>query len=216
MNVLFVVYAQIFVKYNALAVLPDNVMVFPSLCHSCGGCVNICPEKAITEIPREIGEIRSGIGKKVIFMDGRLKIGEVLAPPITRQIKRTAAQSEITVIDAPPGTSCPVIESVCGSDYVILVTEPTPFGLHDLELSVEMLRLMKIPFGVIINRCDIGNEMTQSYCRKENIEILAQIPFDRKMAEAYSEGDLSYVFNSGLADELYSIYELIARQVQYV
>jgi len=201
-------------EYNAIAVLTNNVMVFPSLCHGCGGCYHICPEKAITEIPRQIGFIRSGSGNGVKFMDGNLRVGEALSPPITKELKKKSPETEVLLIDAPPGTSCPVIEAISDTDYVILVTEPTPFGLNDLKLSVEMLRLLQIPFGVIINRSDIGNGLTESYCDEGKIDILMRIPFDRKMAEAYSRGDISFGAGSDFEDELYSVYEQIAGQVQ--
>lgn len=203
-------------QYNAIAVLNDKVMVFSSLCHSCGGCVNICPERAITEIPRPIGQIRDGVCDTIKFREGCLDVGEAQAPPVTRELKRKIPDAEVAIIDAPPGTSCPVIEAVSNTDYVILVTEPTPFGMHDLELSVEMLRLLKIPFGVIINRSDIGNEVTENYCRTEDIKILAKIPFVRKIAEAYSEGNLVSLLDTPLPDELYTIYESIAGQVPHV
>ncbi|HAX60955.1 MAG TPA: (4Fe-4S)-binding protein [Elusimicrobia bacterium] len=182
-------------EYHAIAVLPKSVMVFEQLCHGCGGCVILCPEKAIKEKNRKIGIIREGICKNEIkFIDGLLNISEPMSPPIIKAVKKRAEEQNskraevVTIIDAPPGTSCPVIESIKGSDYCILVTEPTPFGLNDLILAVEVLRKLKIPFGVAINRSDIGDEEVDKYCHKENIPILMKIPFDRKIAEAYSKG----------------------------
>ncbi len=202
-------------QYNAIAVLADNVMVFPSLCHSCGGCFHICPEKAITEIPRPIGEIRTGKGYGVEFLDGSLNIGEALAPPVINEVKRRIPDSELVIIDAPPGTSCPVIEAIQGSDYLILVTEPTPFGLNDLKMAVEMVRQLGIQFGVIINRCDIGNDLTESYCLTENIDILSRIPFDRKMAEMYSAGEMPVLKDNVFGEKLISLYETIVNRLRY-
>lgn len=178
-------------EYNAIAVLKNKVMVFPSLCHSCGGCYWICPEKAIDEIPRTIGVINSGDGDGLTFYEGRLNIGEALAPPVTKALKKAVPESEVVVIDAPPGTSCPVIEAINGTDFVILVTEPTPFGLNDLKLAVEMVRALKLPFGVVINRADLGDGETRSYCQRNRIGILQEVPDDRKIAEAYSRGVLA-------------------------
>lgn len=174
--------------YNALAVLKDRVLVFPHLCHGCGGCALLCPQKAITEVDKEIGVVEKGRAGELQFIQGILNIGEVMAPPLVRAVKRNIGKGKPVVIDAPPGTSCPVIEAVKGSDFCILVTEPTPFGLNDLMLAVEVMRKMKIPFGVVINRASLGDEKVAQYCADENIRILMQIPFDRKIAVAYSKG----------------------------
>lgn len=184
-------------EYHAIAVLPKTIMVFDQLCHGCGGCTLICPEKAIIEKDREIGIVRTGKKGKIDFIDGLLNIGEPMSPPLIRAVKKKGLSFELramnhelrtVIIDAPPGTSCPVIESVKKSDYCILVTEPTPFGLNDLVLAVEALRKLKIPFGVLINRSDIGNKGVEDYCREQKIEILMKIPFDKKIAETYSKG----------------------------
>jgi MinD superfamily P-loop ATPase len=174
--------------YNSLAVLKDRVLVFPHLCHGCGGCSLLCPQKAITETDKEIGIIEKARAEELHFVRGILNIGEVMAPPVVRAVKRTSGKEKTVVIDAPPGTSCPVIEAVKGSDFCILVTEPTPFGLNDLMLAVEVVRKMKIPFGVVINRASLGDEKVAKYCADENIRILMQIPFDREIAVAYSKG----------------------------
>jgi len=198
--------------YNAIAVIKNSVqdthmqdgqvpisggkvLIFPELCHSCGGCSLLCPEKAIVEVGREIGKIQIGKVGKIEFVDGKLNIGEAMSPPLIKAVKKNITNNRVVVIDAPPGTSCPVIESIKGSDYCILVTEPTPFGMNDLVLAVEVIRKLNIPFGVIINRADIQTESGQvifpdvdNYCSKENIPILMRIPFDRKIAESYSKG----------------------------
>jgi len=177
-------------EYNAIAVLKDNVLVFPELCHGCGACSFLCPQKAIKEVKREIGVVEIGANGDLQFAHGRLNIGEAMSPPLIRAVKEYSNPSRTVIIDAPPGTSCPVIESIKGSDFCILVTEPTPFGLNDLILAVEVLRKLQIPFGVIINRSDLGNRDTHSYCKKENIPILMEIPFKKEIASLYSKGEI--------------------------
>ena len=174
--------------YNAIAVLKDNVLTFPHLCHGCGGCMLLCPQKAIREIDKEIGVVEIGNVNNAQFIHGRLNIGEVMSPPLIRAVKDYINPTRTVIIDAPPGTSCPVIETVKGSDFCILVTEPTPFGLNDLILAVEVLRKLDIPFGIVINRSDIGDDKLNNYCKKENIYILMQIPFRKEIAFAYSKG----------------------------
>lgn len=174
--------------YNAIAVLKDNVLTFPHLCHGCGGCMLLCPQKAIREIDKEIGVVEIGNVNNAQFIHGRLNIGEVMSPPLIRAVKDYINLTRTVIIDAPPGTSCPVIETVKGSDFCILVTEPTPFGLNDLILTVEVLRKLNIPFGIVINRSDIGDEALGGYCSKEDIPILMKIPFKKEIAFAYSKG----------------------------
>jgi MinD superfamily P-loop ATPase len=176
-------------QFNALAVAGKSVLVFDDLCHSCGGCARVCPEHAITEQPRSIGKIVRGQSGNIRFIEGRLNIGHAMAPPVIRAVKKAADPALPVLIDCPPGTSCPMITAVKGSDFVILVTEPTPFGLHDLTLAVETVRLLDLPFGVLINRSDSGDNRVVEYCEKENIRLLLQIPESRKIAEAYSRGE---------------------------
>ncbi|MDI6840607.1 MAG: ATP-binding protein [bacterium] len=175
-------------QYNAIAVLKDKVLIFPELCNGCGGCSLLCPEGAITETKREIGVIEEGNSGTINFTHGNLNIGEARATPVIRELKSHIDSNKLTIMDVPPGTSCPVIEAVKGSDFCILVTEPTPFGLNDLILAVEVLRKLAIPFGVIINRADIGDKKVDRYCRRERIPILMHIPFSREIAIAYSNG----------------------------
>jgi MinD superfamily P-loop ATPase len=177
-------------RFNALATLSNKALVFPSLCHSCGGCYNICPQKAITEIDRTIGVVKVGVGKHIITYEGRLNIGEAISPPIIKYIKRVLGVASFKIIDCPPGTSCPVIEAVSDSDYVILVTEPTLFGLNDMKLAVGMVRELNLPFGVVVNRCGIGDDRIHAFCNSQGIDILLEIPNDRKIAEVCSEGKL--------------------------
>jgi MinD superfamily P-loop ATPase len=181
--------------YNAIAIIPSkadkkgSALVFEQLCHGCGACSALCPEGAIEEINREIGVVEIGACKEIEFIHGRLHIGEAMSPPLIRHVKSHIDKDKTIIIDAPPGTSCPVVASVKGSDYCILVTEPTPFGLNDLVLSVEVLRKLNIPFGVVVNRADLGNDETEKYCKKENIHILMRIPFKKEIAIAYSKGE---------------------------
>jgi MinD superfamily P-loop ATPase len=174
--------------YNAIAVFEKNVLVFPPLCHGCGGCILACREKAISEGRRNIGVIEEGFSNSITFIQGILNVGEHMATPVIKDMKRLIRKDMPVIIDSPPGTSCPVIESVKESDFVCLVTEPTPFGLNDLRLAVDVIRELKIPFGVIINCDGIGDDRVERYCRKENIPLLLSIPWSRNIAEAYSKG----------------------------
>ena len=177
--------------FNALAVLTDKVLVFPELCHGCGGCRLICPQLAIREVAREVGTIDIGIAEGIDYICGKLDVGQLMAVPIIRQIRRMFGEIDGWIIlDSPPGTSCPVIETIHGADYVLLVTEPTPFGLNDLKLAVDMVRALNLPHGIIINRAGIGDRKVYDYCEKESIEIVAEIPDDRRIAVEYSKGNL--------------------------
>jgi MinD superfamily P-loop ATPase len=151
----------------------------------------VCPTGAISETGREVGVVEEGMADGIRFVHGKLRIGEAMAPPLIREVKKRAHRDGLTIIDAPPGTSCPVIQSVRGADYVLLVTEPTPFGLNDLRLAVEMLRVLELPFGVVVNRADVGDEAVFDYCADEAIDVLLRIPDDRRIAEAYSRGQLA-------------------------
>ena len=175
-------------EFNAIVVIKKKVLFFPELCHGCGGCSYICPENAIKEVEREIGVIEKGRSGSIDFSHGILNVGEPMAPPLIKQVKGLITNNKDAIIDASPGTSCPVVETVKGSDFCLLVTEPTPFGLNDLMLAVEMLKKLAIPYGVVINCADIGDNEVNKYCESENIPILMTIPWDRKIAEAYSKG----------------------------
>ncbi len=175
-------------QYNAIFVSSEKVLVFPELCHSCGGCVIICPKKAITEEQHRVGTLKHGSVGGIKLVYGELEIGEPMATPIIKTVKSQIEKGRNVIIDSPPGSSCTVIESVRGSDYNILITEPTPFGLHDLEIMVQVLEDMKIPFGVIINRANVGDKKVYEYCRENDIPILLEIPYQRRIAELYSKG----------------------------
>jgi len=178
-------------RYGAIVCIKDRVLVFPELCHGCGGCALVCPVGAISEISRERGRLETGQAGRIRFVQGLLNIGEAMSPPVIKAVKATVSEAGVVIIDAPPGTSCPVIESVRGTDFVILVTEPTPFGLNDLKLAVEMVGALDLPFGVVINRADLGDRETHAYCEMNGIQILAEIPDDRRVAEAYSRGEMA-------------------------
>ena len=177
-------------RFKAIALIAQSLLVFPQLCHSCGGCVEVCPEKAISEVGRELGVIEFGHRDGLKFVHGRLRVGEAMSPPLIRKVRSYSRSDLVTIIDAPPGTSCPVIASLRGADYVLLVTEPTPFGLHDLKLTVEAVKILGIPCGLLINRSDMGDDRVKLYAEEERLPILMEIPFDRRIAEAYSRGEM--------------------------
>jgi len=200
-------------QYSAIICIKDTVLTFEELCHACGGCMAICPEGAITEKQRKIGVTEFGKADGIYFGHGKLNIGAVQTPTLIRHLKRRAMDDAVVVIDAPPGTSCPVIEAVKGSDLVLLVTEPTPFGLNDLELAVEMVRALELPFAVAINRCDIGDDRVVRYCRQEDIEIVLKMPNDRLIAEAYSTGIKIIDALPGYEEKFSQLYERIRARV---
>jgi len=175
--------------YNAIAVVNKEVLIFPELCHGCGSCAYFCPHGAIKETNKDIGIIEIGKSGEIQFVHGKLNVGMMMSPPVIKAVKKHINKKKTVIIDAPPGTSCPVITAIKDTDFVILVTEPTPFGLNDLTLAVEVVRKMGIPFGVIINRSDLGNKKTDEYCTGENIPVLMRIPFSKKIAGIYSRGD---------------------------
>jgi len=177
-------------QFQAIAVVGTTVLTFPELCHSCGGCMEVCPENAITEIDREMGTFETGTRNGLAFAYGRLFVGQVMAVPVIERVKEAVQPDKVNIIDAPPGTSCPVISSVKDTDFLILVTEPTPFGLNDLKLAVGMVKILAIPHGIVINRSDLGDDKVKEYAKEENIPILMEIPFDRQIAETYSKGKL--------------------------
>jgi len=174
--------------YNAIAAMKKKVLVFPELCHGCGACSYLCPEEAISEVGKEVGVVEIGHSDSIQFAHGKLNVGEVMAPPVIRKVKEHANHEGTVIIDVSPGTSCPVVESIRGSDLCLLVTEPTPFGLNDLILAVEVLRKLDIPCGVVLNRAGVGDSGVEEYCLKENIPILLTIPLDTQIAGDYSRG----------------------------
>lgn len=179
-----------FCEYNAIVSYGTMPLVFADMCHGCGGCMKVCPPQAIREVDHRIGVIETFSAGKITLIQGKMDIGAAMAPPLIRAVKQKTDNRIPILLDAPPGTSCPVITTLRGADFVTLVTEPTPFGLNDLILAVKTVREMDLPFGVIINRSGSGDARVNFYCADENIPILAEIPDDRKIAEAYSRGEL--------------------------
>lgn len=177
-----------FCQFNAIFVASEKILVFPELCHSCGGCPMVCPRKAITWEKHKIGTLNFGATDGVALVYGELEVGKPMAVPVIKAVKKQITEEKNVILDSPPGTSCPFVETVRGSDFCILVTEPTPFGLHDLKIAVEVLRKVGIPFGVVINRAGIGDKKVYDYCGKESIRILLEIPYERRIAELYSKG----------------------------
>ncbi len=183
-------------NYNAIIRLNDKIMVFPQLCHSCYACSELCPEDALPMVPHKMGELRFFQNGSLSIIESRLDIGQEQAVPLIKQthefVDAHFGDHTIQIFDSPPGTSCPVMEAVKPADFVILVTEPTPFGLHDLTIAVETMRELKKEFGVVVNRYGIGNDDVLQYCNNEMIPVLATIPNDRRIAELYAKGELLY------------------------
>ncbi len=175
-------------QFKAIVVIGETVLPFEELCHSCGGCMAVCPENAIAEKQRELGILQQGHRNGIEFVHGKLRVGEAMSPPLIKEVLACADPDRLTIVDAPPGTSCPVIESMKPADFVLLVTEPTPFGLYDLKLAVGAVKILGIPCGLVINRSDIGDNKVREFALAEDLPILLEIPFDRKIAEAYSRG----------------------------
>ncbi|MCD4802152.1 MAG: ATP-binding protein [Anaerolineales bacterium] len=178
-------------QFHAIVVIGGQTLVFPEMCHGCGSCTLICPEKAITEIPNRLGILEGGLSQEGIrFGHGILDIGEPMAVPVISKLKkwRDLMDAEVVLIDSPPGASCPVVESLRGADYIILVTEPTPFGLHDLRQAYKVTQELEIPAGVIINRAGIGDTGVEQYCEEMGLQILMQIPLEREIGHGIAQG----------------------------
>jgi len=177
--------------YNAIVTLKNQVLVFPELCHSCYGCLELCPQKAISEGFKPIGRITDSTNKRLRLISGELRLQEMATTALIKETKRSVQSADdIAFYDAPPGTACPVIETLKDADYVVLVTEPTPFGRHDLDLMAQTVRQLKPPFGVIVNKAVTGNRLIEMYCEQEGIEIIGRIPQDMEIARAYAKGEL--------------------------
>jgi MinD superfamily P-loop ATPase len=179
-----------FCQYHAIVSPKAAPLVFPELCHGCGGCALVCTRRAIRETDRRVGTIEILEADNVTLIQGRLDVGVATTPPLIRAVKARVQPGTPAILDAAPGTSCPVVTALRGTDFVVLVTEPTPFGLHDLKLAVEMVGQLAIPFGVVVNRMGIGDNRVQVFCAQEGVPILVEIPDDRRIAEAYSRGNL--------------------------
>jgi MinD superfamily P-loop ATPase len=179
-----------FCEYHAIVSFGTKPLVFPEMCHGCGGCAKGCPKMAIHEVDKRIGVVETVRAGNITLIQGRMDVGVAMAPPLIRAVKARLQNGVPAILDAPPGTSCPVIATLRGTDFVLLVTEPTPFGLHDLKLAVDMVRELGMPFGVVVNRVGIGDDRVHVFCKQEGIPILLEIPEDRRIAEAYSKGGL--------------------------
>lgn len=198
-----------FCAFNALACVKGSVLVFPEICHGCGGCAIVCPRDAIREVPKPVGVVEHGRAGDLGFLQGRLSVGAALAVPIIRELKRRLPDEGIVILDAPPGTSCPVIETLRGVDKVLLVAEPTPFGMSDLTLAVGAVREMGLVPEVAINKAGLGDGRVRDYCRDEGIRVLVEIPNDRAVAEAYARGAIP-------AMELPGIHALTKRMARHL
>jgi len=206
--------------YNAIAVTKQKVLIFPELCHGCGACSYLCPEKAISEVDNEIGVIETGNADGIKFGHGKLDIGQAMAPPVIRKVKGLVNKDSAVIIDVSPGTSCPVVEAIKGSDLCLLVTEPTPFGLNDLVLAVETVKELNIPCGIVLNRAGVGDGKTEEYCREENLPILLTIPLDTEIASFYSKGIPLVVglpqWRSGFLELFDKIGEIVNERSSYI
>ncbi len=207
-------------QFKAVSVMGTLLLTFPEMCHGCGGCIALCPERALSPGERELGEISLGRVNGIQFLMGRLHVGEAMSPPFMRQVKSRlrdiiAANGRDAIIDAPPGVSCPAVNAVIDSDVIVLVTEPTPFGFHDFKLACEAFSPLCKPMGAVINRVGIGNGEVYKFCRRKGIPILAEVPFERAVAEAYARGrviaDLSTVFRQIFVSMHAKICELAER-----
>lgn len=201
-------------QFKAIITVADTVLTFPELCHSCGGCWEVCPENAIKKSDRTLGDIKIGHRNGLEFIYGRLRVGEAMAPPLIEAVRSYTHPDKLTLIDAPPGTSCPVIAAMRGADFILLVTEPTPFGLHDLKLAVGAVNILGIPSGLVINRSDIGTDEVKKFADENGIPILMEIPFDRQVAEKYSEGIIMAEINAEWKEKFKKLYEDIRKIVQ--
>jgi len=202
-------------EFNALLALPAVPLLLPELCHACGVCAYVCPNKAISEVERPVGQVGAGTVEGLYFRFGALNVGEARATPVIRAVKDLsgAPALDTVILDAPPGVACPAVETMRGADYVLLVTEPTPFGLHDLELAVEATRELGLPFGVVINRAGVGDSRVSDFCRTQNIPVLLEIPDDRQIAEACSRGQVFSATNKQFAHKLCALVSRVQAEI---
>ncbi len=201
-------------RFNAIAVLPRVIMTFQELCHGCGGCFMVCPRQAVLPAKRLIGHVEKGLCGSFRFVHGRLRVGEAMAAPLIRKVMECFDGKGLAIVDAPPGTSCPVIAVLRGCDYAVLVTEPTPFGLNDLKLAVGAARILGLPMGIVINRSDMGDGSVREYAAEERIPVLSEIPFDRRVAEVYARGELPVNHLPGWKEAMEELFVTICREYQ--
>jgi len=200
-------------RFGAITVVGEQILLFPELCHSCGGCMLVCPQRCIDEGRRELGHAESATVKNIAFHHGILRIGEAMSPPLIKWLRKNFEKNGTVIIDAPPGTSCPVIAAMHETDYVVLVTEPTPFGLHDLALAHQTVNELGIASGLVINRADLGDHSVQRYAEENNLPILLEIPFSREVAELYSRGLLLVDEDPKWRKIFVALFEEIIRQI---
>jgi len=209
-------------RFKALAMFGDTLMPFPDMCHGCGGCMAVCPQKAISAGKRELGTVVKGLirgnGRETDYLAGRLRVGEAMSPPLMRHVKaelsRMLGDREMdAVVDAPPGVSCPAVSAVMDSDFILLVTEPTPFGLHDFSLAFEAFSPLGKPMGAVINRAGIADAPVAAFCERNGLPILAEIPYDRTVAEGYARGLTAVAANPALAPVFAAVAAAMRRAV---
>jgi MinD superfamily P-loop ATPase len=186
-------------QFGAIAPIGDKVLLYLELCHACGGCSRFCPAGAITEVPRRVGERAVGAVNGLLYAEGRLDVGEVATTAVIEAVKSAAPARDLTILDAPPGTTCPVVDTVRDCDYLLLVTEPTPFGLWDLRLAVRMAAALGLPHGVVINRAGIGDDRVEAWCGRRGVQVVGSIPDSRQLARLYAKGNLAARADVGFA-----------------
>jgi MinD superfamily P-loop ATPase len=204
-------------EFHAIVVLGGTPLVFSELCHGCGSCTLECPEKAISEVPQILGILERGSANKQInFARGLLNIGEPMAVPVISQLKKwqVPGSEEIVILDSPPGTSCPVVESIRGANFVLLVTEPTPFGLHDLKLAAQLTEKLGIPSGVIVNRDGVGDTKVDDFCQDVGLPILMRIPLERVIGEGVAQGKTLIGIQPEYQEYFQQLYERIQERVK--
>jgi MinD superfamily P-loop ATPase len=201
-------------QFNAIAVVKGKVLVFPEICHHCGACVIACPNDAIREVERSIGVVEAS--QDDTFLQGRLNLGEPISIPIIRELKRRIKKDVPVILDCPPGASCTVVQSIEECDYCLLVTEPTPFGLHDLKIAVQLVKNMELPFGVVLNKASENSQIIHEFCEKEGVELLLEIPFSKEIAQGYSRGILPVQDNSRDNIEWKEKFEKLYKKIERV
>lgn len=204
-------------QFHALANVVKSIMVFPQLCHGCGSCTLNCPEQAISEVDNPIGMLESGYTAEGIrFQRGVLSISEPMPTPVIRQLKRMdqAPDDALVILDSPPGASCSVVETLRGADYALLVTEPTPFGLHDLKQMIGIVQDMNIPAGIVVNRDGIGSPQVEAYLLELSLPILLRVPFDKKIASGIAAGESLMAVRPEYRQDFLNMYQAICDQVK--
>ncbi|WP_031515910.1 4Fe-4S binding protein [Desulfofalx alkaliphila] len=199
--------------FNAIAVFDKAVVTFEDLCHNCGACWHLCPHQCIEPVPREIGVVEESKLNNITLVTGRLKVGSHISPPLIKAVKARCSDHAVNILDGPPGSSCPAMEAVEGSDYCVLVTEPTPFGLNDLRLALEMLKELNVPCGVVINRDGPDSDLIDGFCSRHGIKVLMRIPLSVDIAKSYARGALPADEEAHWQQAFNNLYKAIAEEV---